>query len=92
MAEEDGGGLGRWTDLAVSQFALCSLVDVAATGWTEGQIMGVADDAWTGLQDDIFLNLLMLTAGGCQASGVAMRTDAGCGGMNGSIKMIGPPT
>ncbi len=91
MPEEDGGGLSRWTDLAVSQFALGSLVDVAAAGWTVGQIMGVADDAWTGLQDDIFLNLLMLLAGCRQAGGVAMRTDVGSRGMDGSIKVIRPP-
>ena len=92
MPEKNGGGLGGWPDLAVAQFALGGLVDVAAAGWTEGQIMGVADDTWLRLQDDIFLNLLMLLAGGRQAGGVAMRTDAGCGGMNGSIKMIGFPT
>ena len=91
MPEKDGGGLGCRPDLTVAQFALCGLVNLAAAGWAVGQIMSVADNAWTRLQDNIFLNLLMLSAGGRQVSGVTMRTDAWRGGMNGSIKVVGHP-
>lgn len=91
MPEENGGGLGDRSDLAVPKFTLGGLVDIAATCRTEGHVVNVPYHMWTGLQDDVFLNLFMVLAGRDQAGCVAMWADIRGGGVNRFIDVIGHP-